>query len=59
MPTYQYECAKGHSYEEIRKITEEPKSTTCAQPLCGTKLKRKFTAPTITFNGTGFNTTRG
>jgi putative FmdB family regulatory protein len=59
MPTYSYKCENGHEYEETRGMSEEPKQTTCAEGGCGTKLVRKFTAPTITFNGTGFNTSRG
>lgn len=59
MPTYIYKCENGHDYEEVRGMTEEPKRTTCAKPDCGTKLKRVFGTPTITFNGTGFNAKHG
>lgn len=59
MPTYLYVCERGHEYEETRGMTEDPKLSTCAKPDCGTKLIRKFSAPSITFKGTGFNTSRG
>jgi len=59
MPTYSYTCENGHEYEEVRGISEDQQVFTCVTPLCGTRLKRKFTAPTITFSGPGFNTTRG
>ena len=59
MPTYQYTCENGHEYEEVRGMSENPKRTICAKPDCSTKLVRKFTAPTINFKGTGFNTNRG
>ena len=59
MPTYAYICENGHEYEETRGMTEEPLRTTCANDACGTRLVRKFTAPVITFNGTGFNASRG
>ncbi len=59
MPTYSYVCEKGHAYEEVRKMSENPSRTTCAKPDCGTRLIRKFGAPSITFKGTGFNANRG
>ena len=40
-------------------MNDEPKTTICVEPNCGTKLKRVFGAPTITFNGTGFNAKHG
>ena len=59
MPTYQYVCENGHEYEEVRGMNDEPSRTTCTKPDCGTKLKRKFTAPPITFKGGGFSSSRG
>jgi putative FmdB family regulatory protein len=55
MPTYEYKCANGHKYSEVRSITEDSKVSTCAEKGCGLELKRVFAAPPITFNGTGFN----
>jgi putative FmdB family regulatory protein len=59
MPTYAYICESGHEHEETRGINEEPLNKTCVNPGCSAKLVRKFTAPAITFNGTGFNAQRG
>ena len=60
MPTYLYVCeASGHSQEIVHGMNETPAQTICGKPDCGSRLVRKFTAPTISFKGTGFNTTRG
>ena len=60
MPTYLYVCeANGHPHELIHGMSESPAQTICGKPDCGSKLIRKFTAPTITFKGTGFNATKG
>lgn len=59
MPTYEYVCQNGHEYTEIRGMSENQKQTTCAKPDCGTKLMRKFSAPPITFKGSGFSSNRG
>ena len=37
MPTYEYECAKGHQFEKFQSIKEEPIKT-C--PKCKSKTKR-------------------
>lgn len=54
--TYEYYCSenKEHTYSEIRSITENQTKFTCAEEGCDGKLLRKFTAPPITFKGTGF-----
>jgi putative FmdB family regulatory protein len=59
MPTYQYICENGHEYQEIRGMTEDQTRSTCAEPGCSAKLKRKFSAPPITFKGGGFSSNRG
>ena len=59
MPTYLYVCERGHEYEETRSMSENPRRMTCTKTDCGTKLIRKFSAPSITFKGTGFNVNRG
>lgn len=52
MPSYEYRCANGHDYVEIRSIAEDQKVMEC--PECSTKLTRVF-EPTVTiFNGSGF-----
>jgi predicted nucleic acid-binding Zn ribbon protein len=61
MPTYEYKCDKdeSHKYSEIRGITEDAKRLTCAEDGCDGKLIRVFSAPPITFNGTGFSAKHG
>lgn len=57
MPTYEYKCPKGHKYEEVRGINEDQTREDC--PECGDPLARIFSAPPITFNGTGFSQKHG
>lgn len=59
LPTYLYICENGHEYEEARGMTEEQRVSICIWEGCGSRLSRKFTAPTINFKGTGFNTSKG
>ena len=59
MPTYEYVCENGHPYTEVRGINDEDSVTTCAEDGCGSKLKRVFSAPPITFKGGGFSSSRG
>lgn len=56
MPTYEYKCEldHAHKYVEIRGITEAATRETCAEEGCQGKLLRVFSAPPITFKGTGF-----
>lgn len=37
MPTYEYQCAKGHRFEAFQRISDKPKSK-C--PECGAAAKR-------------------
>ncbi len=39
MPTYDYECPKGHRFEAIQKMTAKP-AATC--PKCGGRARRKI-----------------
>lgn len=61
MPTYEYKCSEKpeHKFIEIREMSEEASRSTCAEPGCDGRLIRIFGAPSITFNGTGFNSSRG
>jgi putative FmdB family regulatory protein len=59
MPTYEYKCEKNaeHKYTEIRGINDEQVVKTCAEEGCDGKLLRVFSAPPVTFKGTGFHST--
>lgn len=56
MPTYEYKCDINpeHKFVEVRGITESQSTDTCAEKGCKGKLLRVFSAPPISFKGTGF-----
>ena len=47
MPLYEYECAKGHRFEAIQKVSERPLER-CA--VCAAKAKRAISQPTLLHN---------
>ena len=52
MPTYEYECPKGHTFEVFQKMTDEP---VAACPECGEKATRKISGGAgFLFKGEGF-----
>ncbi len=52
MPTYDYECTKGHSFEVFQKMTDEP---VAACPECGKEARRKISGGAgFLFKGEGF-----
>ena len=52
MPTYDYECPKGHTFEAFQKMTDEPVS---ACPECGAPARRKISGGAgFLFKGDGF-----
>jgi len=52
MPTYEYECPKGHTFEVFQKMTDEPVSS-C--PECGEPASRKISGGAgFLFKGEGF-----
>jgi putative FmdB family regulatory protein len=52
MPTYDYECPKGHSFEVFQKMTSKPVAK-C--PECGAKARRKISGGAgFLFKGEGF-----
>ena len=54
MPVYEYRCDKGHTFEAIQRMSDEPLST-CE--ICGKPAQRVLYAPAIHFKGTGFHNT--
>ena len=55
MPTYEYRCRDcGHSFDIVQKMSDE-QLTHC--PECGGALRKVFTAPAISFKGSGFYAT--
>ena len=52
MPTYEYICTAGHTFEVLQKISERPKSK-C--PTCGKPATRKISGGAgLVFKGSGF-----
>lgn len=52
MPTYEYRCPKGHAFEILQRITDEP-GAVC--PECGEKAERQLSAGAgLLFKGSGF-----
>ena len=51
MPTYEYECTKGHQFEVEQRITDDP-LTRCQ--LCRSKVTRLISASTFILKGGGW-----
>jgi putative FmdB family regulatory protein len=54
MPTYEYRCEKGHNFEVMRRMSDDP-VTECE--ACGASVRRVFSPPAVHFKGTGFYST--
>lgn len=52
MPTYEYECPDGHTFEKFQKISDRPRAK-C--PVCGKPASRKISGGAgLVFRGSGF-----
>jgi putative FmdB family regulatory protein len=47
MPLYEYECAKGHRFETVEKVSEKP-ATKCR--ICSARARRVISRPTLLHN---------
>ena len=54
MPIYEYRCTKGHSFEVLQSIEDDP-LTKCE--VCGSPIERVLHAPAVHFKGSGFYNT--
>src|SRR6202142_761457 len=54
MPTYEYRCPKGHTFEVIQSINDAP-LTKCE--VCGRPVVRVLHSPAVHFKGSGFYNT--
>ena len=54
MPTYEYRCTKGHSFEVTQSINDPP-LTKCE--VCGRPVERVMHSPAVHFKGSGFYNT--
>jgi putative FmdB family regulatory protein len=52
MPTYEYQCPHGHTFERFQKMTDRPRAK-C--PVCGKPATRKISGGAgLVFKGSGF-----
>ena len=54
MPTYEYRCSKGHTFEVVESYTDDPLKK-CQ--VCGAPVERVLHAPAVHFKGSGFYNT--
>ena len=54
MPFYEYRCDKGHTFEVMQKMTDDP-VTECEK--CGRPVQRVFHPVAVHFKGSGFYNT--
>jgi putative FmdB family regulatory protein len=54
MPTYEYRCQNGHTFEVVQRMSEDPVET-CE--VCDAPVERIFHPVAVHFKGSGFYTT--
>ena len=54
MPIYEYRCEKGHTFEVMQRMTDEPVKK-CE--VCGVPVQRVFHPVAVHFKGSGFYNT--
>ena len=54
MPTYEYRCTNGHTFEVIQSMSDDPVET-CE--VCGAPVERVFHPVAVHFKGSGFYST--
>jgi putative FmdB family regulatory protein len=54
VPIYEYKCSKGHVFESIQSMSDDPISE-CE--VCGAPVERVFHPVAVHFKGSGFYTT--
>jgi putative FmdB family regulatory protein len=54
MPSYEYRCTKGHTFEVVQPISADP-LTKCQ--VCGSPVQRVLHSPAVHFKGSGFYNT--
>ena len=54
MPIYEYRCKKGHQFEVMQRISDDP-VTNCE--VCGAPVQRVFHPVAVHFKGSGFYNT--
>ena len=54
MPIYEYRCDKGHTFEVMQRMTDDPVAS-CS--TCGAPVQRVFHPVAVHFKGSGFYNT--
>jgi putative FmdB family regulatory protein len=54
LPTYEYRCKNGHTFEVMQSMADDP-VTTCEQ--CSAAVERVFHPVAVHFKGSGFYST--
>jgi putative FmdB family regulatory protein len=54
MPTYEYRCKKGHDFEVMQRMSDDP-IVECE--VCGAPVQKVFSPVAVHFKGTGFYST--
>jgi putative FmdB family regulatory protein len=54
MPIYEYRCEKGHTFEVMQSMSDDP-LTSCT--TCNASVQRVFHPVAVHFKGSGFYTT--
>ena len=54
MPIYEYRCEKGHEFEVLQRMSDDP-VTECEK--CGAPVQRIFRPVAVHFKGSGFYNT--
>jgi putative FmdB family regulatory protein len=54
MPIYEYRCERGHTFEAMQRMTDDP-LTSCT--TCGAPVQRVFHPVAVHFKGSGFYAT--
>ena len=51
MPIYEYRCEKGHTFDVLQSMSDDPLS---ACEVCGAPVQKVLHAPAVHFKGSGF-----
>lgn len=54
MPIYEYRCDKGHTFDVMQSMSDDP-LTACE--VCGAPVQKVLHAPAVHFKGSGFYNT--
>jgi putative FmdB family regulatory protein len=54
MPIYEYRCERGHTFEVMQRMTDDPLAS-CS--TCGASVQRVFHPVAVHFKGSGFYNT--